>query len=163
MGYCGLMVDVSELDLGTLALFVGQAAAEEVQRALEHGGFGDLRFSQGYLMQHLIDAEPTVGDLAARLDITQQGASKAIAELERGGYAERVGDPVDLRIRRVRLTGRGRAVVEASPAARRRLEERLAECHGAGRVAAARVLLAEILDGLGGAEAVGRRDVRPPA
>lgn len=151
------------LDLGTLALFAGQAAADELMREMRGRGFDDVRFSQGYVFEHLIDAEPTIGDLAERLDITQQGASKVVVELERAGYAVRVSDAVDARVRRVRLTRRGREVIEAYRAARRRQEERLAERYGAERVRQARELLAEVLEGLGGADAVRRRDARPPA
>ncbi|WUD77670.1 MarR family transcriptional regulator [Streptomyces sp. NBC_00510] len=80
-------LDPMALDTGTLALFVGFAAA--VQDRLAADGFGDLRCSHGYLFRHLVGAEPTVGALAERLGMTQQGASKAAAELERLGYAER--------------------------------------------------------------------------
>ena len=91
-------VDPLQLDTGTLALFVGQAAAALVQEQLAAQGFGDLRFSHGYVFQHLIDGEPTVGELAAQLGMTQQGASKAVAELERLGYCERVADAADARV-----------------------------------------------------------------
>ncbi|MFG2193522.1 MarR family winged helix-turn-helix transcriptional regulator [Streptomyces sp. NPDC048639] len=155
-------VEPHELDTGTLALFVGFAAAGAVQDELSARGFGDLRFSHGYVFQHLIDGQPTVGELADRLDMTQQGASKAVAELERLGYAERVPDDRDARIRRVRLTARGREGVEAARTARAELDDRLAARFGKRKLAEHRTLLAGILDGLGGAAAVRRRDVRPP-
>jgi DNA-binding MarR family transcriptional regulator len=151
-----------DLDTGTLALFVGFAAAESVQRALGAGGFADLRFSHGYVFQHLIDAEPTVGDLADGLGMTQQGASKAVLELEGLGYVERVADPRDARVRRVRLTGRGRAAVDAARAARAALEERLRRRCGDEALGTARGVLADLLDELGGTAAVRRREVRPP-
>ncbi|SFD27121.1 hypothetical protein [Streptomyces aidingensis] len=53
------------LDTGTLAFFVGQAAAVLVQEQLAEQGYGDLRFPHGYAFQHLIDNEPTVGEPAA--------------------------------------------------------------------------------------------------
>ncbi|MER6439065.1 MULTISPECIES: MarR family winged helix-turn-helix transcriptional regulator [unclassified Streptomyces] len=150
------------LDTGSLALFTGFAAASAVQDALADEGFGDLRFSHGYVFQHLVDAEPTVGDLAAKLDMTQQGASKAVAELERLGYTERVPAPGDARVRLVRLTPRGRDAVAAARRARARLEERLALRCGPESLAESRRVLAELLEELGGAAAVRRRDVRPP-
>jgi hypothetical protein len=66
-------VDPLQLDTGTLALFVGQAAAALVQGQLAALGFSDLRFSHGYLFQHPVDGEPTVGERAAQLGMTQQG------------------------------------------------------------------------------------------
>lgn len=43
--------------------------------------------------------------------MTQQAASKSVAELETLGYVERSTDEADARIRRVRLSERGREVV----------------------------------------------------
>ncbi|MEE1941370.1 helix-turn-helix domain-containing protein [Streptomyces sp. TRM 70361] len=155
-------VDPRELDTGTLALFLGFTAAARVADELAARGFAGLRFSHGYVFQHLVDAHPTVGELAGKLDMTQQGASKTVAELERLGYVERVPDPADARIRRVGLTPRGRAAVEAARAARRALEERFGERSGTRRLAETRALLADLLEELGGTAAVRRREVRPP-
>jgi DNA-binding MarR family transcriptional regulator len=155
-------LDPQQLDTGTLALLVGQAAAALVQERLAGQGFGDLRFSHGYVFQHLIDDEPTVGELATRLGMTQQGASKGVAELERLGYCERAPDAADARLRRVRLTDRGHAAVDAARHARAALDQRLARRFGKQRLIEHRHLLARLLDELGGTEAVQRRAVRPP-
>lgn len=155
-------LEPGDLDTGTLALFVGFAAAALVQDAVAEDGFTGLRFSHGYVFQHLIEGSPTVGELAEKLDMTQQGASKAVAELERLGYVERAADPRDARIRRIRLTGRGRAAVAAARRARRSVEERLERRCGAERLAASRAVLVELLDELGGTAAARRREVRPP-
>lgn len=93
--------------------------------------------------------------------MTQQGASKAVAELERLGYTERVPDPGDARVRLVRLTPRGREAVAAARRARAALEERLTRRCGAESLAAGRAVLADLLGELGGAARVRRRDVRP--
>ncbi|MFB8245599.1 MarR family winged helix-turn-helix transcriptional regulator [Streptomyces sp. NPDC055952] len=163
-------VDPSALDLGSLALFVGLTAAGAVQADLAAQGYGDLRMSHGYVFQHLVDGRPTVSDLAARLDMTQQGASKAVAELERLGYVERLPSPRDARIRHVALTAKGRDAVAAARQARERLEARLRErseraaVDGAGGTAfdVTRAVLVDLLGELGGTAAVHRRDVRPP-
>ncbi|WP_158893686.1 MarR family winged helix-turn-helix transcriptional regulator [Amycolatopsis anabasis] len=155
-------VEPRDLDTGTLALFVGFAAASGVQDELATRGFGDLRFSHGYVFQHLIGAHPTVGELAALLGVTQQAASKTVAELERLGYIERLADPGDARIRRVHLTARGRAAVSAARRARATLERRLRRRGGEERLEECRTLLAELLDELGGTAAVRHREVRPP-
>ncbi|MFJ8629289.1 MarR family winged helix-turn-helix transcriptional regulator [Streptomyces sp. NPDC093568] len=152
----------SDLDLGSLALFLGFATTTAVQEDLAARGFGDLRMSHGYVFQHLIDAQPTVSDLAAKLDMTQQGASKAVAELERLGYVERIQDPLDARIRRVTLTRRGVEAVAAARSARAALEARLRRRSNPATFDTARTLLADLLDELGGTAAIQRRDVRPP-
>src|SRR5213595_1161341 len=141
--------DPRQLDTGTLALFAGQAAAALVQEQLAGQGFGDLRFSHGYVFQHLIDGEPTVGELAAQLAMTQQGASKAVAELERLGYCKRFPGAADARVRRVRLTNRGWAAVSAARRARTALDQRLASRFGEQNMAGLRDTLARLLDELG--------------
>ncbi|MFV2194728.1 MarR family winged helix-turn-helix transcriptional regulator [Nocardiopsis sp. LOL_012] len=155
-------LEPDDLDTGTLALFVGSAAASSVQDALATHGFADLRTSHGYVFQHLVEAEPTIGDLAEKLDMTPQGASKAVVELERLGYTERFPSPGDARVRRVRLTPRGRAAVEAARAARTETEERLRRRLGDDALHTLRSLLTDILDEFGAAAAVRRREVRPP-
>ncbi|MEU0008037.1 MarR family winged helix-turn-helix transcriptional regulator [Streptomyces sp. NPDC006314] len=151
-----------DLDTGTLALFAGFAASAAVKEELAAQGFADLRMSHGYLFQHLINARPTIGDLAEKLDMTQQGASKAVAELERLGYVERLPDSSDARIRRVSLTGRGQEAVAAARRARAALEERLRRHFGTEALGATRSLLADLLDELGSTTAVQRREVKPP-
>lgn len=155
-------LDPHDLDTGTLALFVGLAATSAAQDALATHGFADLRMSHGYVFQHLRDASPTIGELAEKLDMTQQGASKAVAELERLGYAERRPDPHDARIRRVMLTPLGREAVATASRARAALEERLRQRFGTAALDTVRALLADLLDELGGTAAVQRREVKPP-
>ncbi len=154
--------DVAGRYTGTLALFVGFAAAARIQDLMSADGFGDLRFSHGYVFQHLVDAEPTVGELAVRMGVTQQGASKALKELESLGYAGRIAGAGDARTRRVRLTRRGTDAETAARHARTTLQDELAERYGRERLEQAHGLLAELLDGFGGAAAVRRREVRRP-
>ena len=48
--------------------------------------------------------------------MTSQAVSKSVRELEALGYVERWSDPADGRVRRVALTDKGRAVLEAGRA-----------------------------------------------
>jgi DNA-binding MarR family transcriptional regulator len=155
-------VDPKALDVGYLALFVGQGFADRVLEALAAAGHADLRFSHGFVIQHVVDADRTIGELALRMGVTQQGASKAVAELETLGYLERVPDPADARIRRVRLSARGRAAVQISRRAREKIEHGLATAVGAREIAHARRTLARILEVVGATESVRARRVRPP-
>ena len=58
---------------------------------LEHihnAGHRGVKASHGYVIQRLIEEEPTIGALAASLGMTQ-GASKQVNDLESLGFVER--------------------------------------------------------------------------
>ena len=149
-------------DLPLAALFAGWAMADEVQRRIAADGMADLRFSDGYVFQHLVPGPLAIGALGERLGVTQQAASKAVADLERRGYVRRDADPGDRRARRVGLTERGEAAIEAGRRHRTALEAELAGTLGPRRVAAALHLLADVAANLGAETAVRGRRVRPP-
>jgi DNA-binding MarR family transcriptional regulator len=155
-------VDAAHLDLSLLSLFAGLALADEVQRRLAADGFEDLRFGHGFVFQHLVAGPVAIGDLARAMDVTQQRASKASAELEALGYVERTPDPQDARVRRVALTARGEAAIEAARRARAAVVGELRERLGAARVAAAEELLSDVLRETGAEPAIRARRVRLP-
>ena len=149
-------------DLPLAALFAGWAMADEVQRRIAADGMGDLRFADGVVFQHLVPGPIAIGALAERLGVTQQAASKAVADLERRGYVERVTGPEDGRVRHVSLTARGRAAIESGRHHRAALQDELASKLGPRRAEGARRLLAEVAAELGASPAVRGRRVRPP-
>jgi DNA-binding MarR family transcriptional regulator len=153
-------VDLAGLDLGYLAQFVGQRINDLVLEKLALEGFGDLRLSHGYVIQHLLGGPRTITDLAARLGVSQQAASKTVAELVGLGYLE-AGPARDRRARAISLSERGRASVAVARRFRGRLEQRLLGKHGAA-LGKAREVLAKVLEELGGAQAVRSRSVREP-
>jgi len=154
-------VNVEDLDLGYLALFVGMRVNERVQEELEAAGFAGVRQAHGYVFQHLLGGARSISELAGLLGVTQQAASKTVAELERLGYLEET-PAEDARVRRVQLSSRGRAAVEKARALRTALAQRFESAHGKRAVDAARTLLADVLQSLGGAEAVRTRRLRSP-
>ena len=154
-------VELESLDLGYLALFVGQRMNEQVLEDLHAAGFTGLRHAHGYVFQHLLGGPRSISELAGLLEVTQQAASKSVAELEGLGYVEKT-ESEDARVRRVALSARGRASVEKARALREALQRRFERQHGARAVEEARRLLADVLTSLGGAEAVRTRKVRAP-
>jgi DNA-binding MarR family transcriptional regulator len=68
----------------------------------------------------------------------------------------------DRRQRRLQLSPRGMAIVKATRAARLRLDARLRRRFGHARIDAARRLLLEVIEVLGGLDAIRERRVRPP-
>jgi len=150
------------LDLSLAALFAGLALAEEVQRRIAAEGFADARFGHGFVFQHVVGGPLPIGDLARAMDVTQQRASKATAELEALGYLRREPDPEDARLRRISLTERGRGAIDAARRARAALLGELQDRLGPDRVAAAEELLRDVLRETGTDAAVSARRVRLP-
>jgi DNA-binding MarR family transcriptional regulator len=155
-------VEPADLDLSLAALFAGYALNDEVQRRLQAAGFEGLRFSHGFLIQHVVEGPKPVGELAELMQVTQQAVSKTVSELEALGYLERRPANEDARVRLVGLTPKGRDALEAARSARRQTISDLRERLGAGRVDDATALLREVIGSLGALPDVRRRRVRPP-
>ncbi|WP_328451770.1 MarR family winged helix-turn-helix transcriptional regulator [Amycolatopsis sp. NBC_00438] len=150
------------LDLSLTALFAGWAMTDEVQRRLAERGLGDLRFNDGVVIQHVLAAPLSITALAERMGVTQQAASKAVADLERRGLVRREPDPADARTKLLHLTEHALHAVEATRALRKELQEELVADYGAERVEDARKLLASVIARYGGGDAIRGRRVRPP-
>lgn len=157
----GSAVSLEALDLGYLALFVGMRVNELSLEALRAAGFEGLRHSHGFVFQHLLGGARSISELATLLEVTQQAASKTVAELEQLGYLEETPSP-DARVRRVALSARGQAAVEQGRAIRAELHKGFERAQGRRAVDEARKLLARVLASLGGAETVRARRVRMP-
>ena len=154
---------LEDLDLSLAALLAGLAMAEAVEQRVAAAGFDDVRFSHGFVFQHLLREPMTVGALARAMGVTQQRASKATAELEELGYVRREVDPADARVRRLVLTVRGQGAVAAARLARAEVVAELRDRLGARRVAAAERLLRDVLAAMGAEEMVRARRVRLPS
>ena len=149
----------SELDLVLAALLTGLALNERVTERIAAAGHPDLRFSHGFVFQHVVPGPLAIGELARRMGVSQQAASKAAGELERLGYLERTPDPADARVRRVGLSARGRAAIEAGRRARAAVARELAAQLGEQRADALRADLLAALEASGGMSAVRARRV----
>lgn len=153
---------MDDLDLQTAALLVGYRLAEAVQTRLAAAGFPGLSFSDGFVVQHLIDDEPTVSEIARWQGVTTQAVSQRLRTLERLGYVERSSDPDDRRVRRVHLTGRGRDAVAAARRTRREVQRELADLVGSEAVDQTVATLRLVLHHTGADRDVARRMIRPP-
>jgi DNA-binding MarR family transcriptional regulator len=149
------------LDLGYLALFLGLRVNELVTNRMHARGFTGIRESHGYVIQHLIEGERSITELARRMEVTQQAASKAIAELVRVGAVE-IDHGADRRVKTVRLSSMGWESVHETRKIRRELEKRLIRIAGAEKYESARSVLSTCLDGLGGMETVRSRRIIQP-
>jgi len=154
--------DPAIADLSLASLFTGWALADELQRRLAADGFADSRFADGVVFQYLIAGPMAITELAKRLDVTQQAASKTVTDLQRRGYLGRQFDPADARARLAVLTERGEAVIAAARRHRAALEAELKQALGADRIESARLLLIDTLHHLGVTPILRERRVSPP-
>jgi len=135
---------------------------ETVQRRLASDGFPEVRFNDGVVIQHLLAEPLSITALARRMGVTQQAASKAVADMTRRGLLARHRSSDDARITLLELTDHARAAVEAARTHRAALDAALAAELGADRVAQARAVLTDILGRLDADQAIRNRRVRPP-
>ena len=153
------------LGLGYLGQFLGQRVNELVIAGGKRKGFTQMRASHGYVIQHLVETDSPVArtgsDLARRMGVTQQAASKAIAELVRLGVVE-VTASEDRRAKQVSLSTSGWAAVQWARRYRARLEDRLLRGVGAKQYAQAQETLRECLTLLGGVDRIRSRRIRQP-
>lgn len=150
-------------DLTLLAQVLARQCAEAMMDDLAAAGLGEVREADGFVFQHLQDGPVTVTELGRRLGITQQGASKAVSDLERRGLVARAaGSGGDGRTRAVALTEAGWAAIHQSRRSRRRLNRVLDRALGDRSAASLRADLLAAVDALGGVEVVAARRIRPP-
>ena len=156
----------TELEMGQdAALMVMVAArlvAERVLADLVEAGFDDTREGDGYVFQLLQQGSASVSEVAEHLGISQQGASKSVADLERRGYVRRRPSTVDGRVRRVELTDRAWAVIDEARRGRARLGAEIDERLGVRNAAGFRRSLVAVAESLGAADVLARRAVPPP-
>lgn len=154
-------IDVKSLDLSYLALFLGQRVNEIVMQRLKRAGFRSVRESHGYVIQHLIDGDRSISDLARRMGVTQQAASKTVAEMIRLGMLEAL-PAVDRRAKAIRISTRGWESIRLSRRVRGQLDRRLEGILGAREHQLIKGGLIECLTNLGGVQRIQAHKVREP-
>jgi DNA-binding MarR family transcriptional regulator len=115
----------TDTDIGILLGLAYGAFVEKMHADLAARGFDDLGRSYGYVFRVLADGDRSLSELAGLLGMTLPGAGKIVDEMEARGYVERHADRRDRRVKRLRLSPRGRAALRAARAFHRRFERRL--------------------------------------
>ena len=151
----------SQVDLPYLGFFLGLRVNELVMEQTWNAGFTGLRESHGYLIQHLIETDRTITELAKRMEVTQQAASKIVAELIRLQIVETVSNG-DRRTKRIRLSKRGWQCVQLGRRTRARIEESLIRSVGKRDYDGARRTVLKCLQELGGFDRIRSRRIRAP-
>ena len=137
----------SPLDLGILINLAYGAFVTRLNQAMHQAGFRDLGPSFGYVFRLLDDEPASLASLAARLQMTSQGALKIVADMEAKGYVERREHPDDARVRMVALTARGRKALQTARRFHASFEADLAAQVGNAPAAAMRRTLQHIVNG----------------
>jgi DNA-binding MarR family transcriptional regulator len=141
---------------------VGRLLSDRTMQELWRAGFDDLRESDGYVFQHLVPGPIAVTELATRLGVTQQAASKSVADLEARGYVVRTSAPDDARYRLVGLSDRGARVIKKTRSIRTALENELLAPLAAKDARSFTSVLGDIAESLGGSTVIRNRAVAPP-
>jgi DNA-binding MarR family transcriptional regulator len=132
--------------IGALLRRPWEAVHERMLAGLHRRGYADLIAPHLSVLQYPGPEGMRPSDLATRTRMTKQALNYLLGQMERLGYLTRAEDEADQRVKRIRLTPRGR---EASAAMREIVLETEAEWAqklGPRRFAELRELLAE-LDG----------------
>jgi len=130
--------------IGALLRIPWEAVQRHMLERLHERGFGDFDAAYLNVFQYPGPQGARPSELATRLRISKQALNYLLGELERLGYLERRPDPDDLRSKRVALTSRGIAAVDAIRAAVADVETAWAERLGPERFAALREFLLEL-------------------
>ena len=150
-----------KLELPYLGFFLGLRVNELVMERAWNAGFHGVRESHGYVIQHLIETDRTITELARRMEITQQAASKIVAELIRLGILE-TASAGDKRIKRIRLSKRGWQCVQLGRWTRARIEKQLIRSVGKRDYESAKLTVLKCLQELGGIKRIRTRRIRAP-
>jgi len=135
------MTRSGKLDFGILLLLADQEFVRALRTATAEQGFDDQGRSDGFVLRTLGSGPTSISGLAERLEITKQGASQIVDDMERRGYVERRPDPTDARARLLHLTSRGQAALAAARKFHQSYERRLRREHGDAAIDAVREVL----------------------
>ena len=85
-------------DFGILLNLAFHSFKTELHISLSEAGFGDMGGAFGYVFRLLADSPLSLREIAERLKITPQGASKILNEMVTKNYVARGEDALDKRI-----------------------------------------------------------------
>ena len=134
--------------IGLLLRLVYQHYAQDIDAALRHAGFDDIRPGAANVFPFVPAEGISVSRLAELARVRKQSMAQAVDQLERTGYVERRPNPRDHRSRLVFLTERGAGVPPVTHAAAQRVEERWAQLISPAEFETLRVSLLRLLAAL---------------
>ena len=154
-------IQLSDLDLSYLCFFLGRRVNELVVETMKNSGSGNVRESHGYVIQHFIESDRSITELGQRMGVTQQAASKAVAELIGLGILEALPG-ADKRSKRIRLSEVGRGLVKASRDARKKIEKKIEKAIGKNQFENTKQTILRCLEVVGGTKSIQQRRISIP-
>jgi DNA-binding MarR family transcriptional regulator len=130
----------SPIDLGVLLGLAYQGFVEQLHAHLATHGFTRIGPADGYVVRALAEVPLNQRELARRLGITDQGAGKIVADMQRRKLIARRADPRDSRAWQLQLAPRGHALLRAARGFHHRYEAELTRALGNDAAAARRAL-----------------------
>lgn len=127
-------------DFGILLGLAYQAFVARLHEELARRGFPEIGPTVGYVLRAVAEEPLNQRQLARRLGITDQGASKIVRDMARRRFLVRVPDPDDARAHRLALGARGKALLRAARAYHAQFERELAAELGASAATTRRAL-----------------------
>ncbi|MBV9452037.1 MAG: MarR family transcriptional regulator [Streptosporangiaceae bacterium] len=121
-----------------------QDVRDAIHAAFAEEGYDDVRAEHMAVLQHPGPDGQRPSTLAARAGMSRQAINHLISHLERAGYLERYTDPADRNARLVRLTERGRKLMQRMEAIAASIEREWAREIGARRLDELRATLADL-------------------
>jgi DNA-binding MarR family transcriptional regulator len=132
--------------IGALLRGPWEVVHQRLLDGLHERGFTDLGPAHLLVLQWPTPDGLRPSELAAQARMTKQAMNYLLGNMEQAGYLTRAQDPDDRRSRRIRLTGRGHAVIKAMREIVREVEADWERELGAERFAELRTLLGELRD-----------------
>jgi DNA-binding MarR family transcriptional regulator len=102
-----------ELNLGLLLFIPYRFVESAVLAALKEHGH-DMPLSQARVFQRIAPDGSRMAELAEAAQLSKQTVGSIVDQLERAGYVRREQDPRDARGRLVKITDKGREMIELS-------------------------------------------------
>src|ERR1700740_693564 len=130
--------------IGALLRKPFEVVRERMLAGLHERGFSDLVAAHLDVLQYPGPENQRPLDLARQARVSKQAMNYLLGGVERLGYITRCQDPEDQRVRRVHLTGRGRAAGQAIREVVREVEADWERQLGPARVSKLRALLKQL-------------------
>jgi DNA-binding MarR family transcriptional regulator len=151
------MSNHKKVDFGILLNLAFQSFKSSLEEALADAGYEDIGRSFGYVFRLLAETSLNLRELADLLDVTPQGASKILADMQSKGYIERREDIHDKRVVRFVLTSRARKALDVAKEFHSSFEVSLARRVGAVQARQVRRVLDDIIANGGNAKIANAR------